>query len=144
MMPGMDRSYRHRLDFSTTFRPATAGTTGRRGRRRREPGLTGLLATVTLALAVLGACGGSSGGGETYQQAVSEQEACCNELADPAARDQCLGGIVRVDDPAVQQSDLNKATYACIERHFVCDAMTGGPTQESSQAQLDCINDLSQ
>jgi hypothetical protein len=103
-----------------------------------------VLATVTLALALLGAaCGGSSSGGETYQQAVSEQEACCNQLNDPGARDQCLAGIVRVDDPQVQQSDLNRATYACIERHFQCDGMTGGPTQESSQLQLDCINDLS-
>jgi hypothetical protein len=143
-MPGMDRSASHRLDFSTTFRPGAPGQGRPRGRRRREPALTGVLATVALALALLGACGGSSTGGETYQQAISEQEACCNELGDPAAREQCLGGIVRVDDPAVQQSDLNKATYACIERHFVCDGMTGGPTQASSQAQLDCINDLSQ
>lgn len=97
---------------------------------------------MTLALALLAVgCGGSQRS-ETYQEAVSDQEACCNQLAQPGARDQCLASVVRVDDPEVQQSDLNLATFDCIERHFQCDAMTGGPTQESSQLQLDCINDL--
>lgn len=89
------------------------------------------------------ACGPKASGGQTYDKAVSKQEACCNGLPGEA-RDSCLQSIVRVDQPDVQSSDENRATYACVERHFACDPATGTATQESAQAQLDCISDLSQ
>ncbi len=110
-----------------------------------EPAYTSRFATLCLLLlaTALAACGGASHTG-TYQHAVSKQEACCNGQADSAARQSCLDHIVRVDDPEVQKSDANLATYSCIERHFTCDPATGSATKESAQAQLDCINDLSQ
>ena len=110
-----------------------------------EPAYTSRFATLCLLLvaAALAACGGSSHPA-SYQHAVSKQEACCNGLADPAAKQSCLSHIVRVEDPEVQKSDANMATYSCIERNFVCDPSTGSATKESAQKQLDCINDLSQ
>lgn len=129
-------SVRHYDVPSPTYAPAAASPGG-----RREPRFTPRLATLCCLILWLAACGGSGPKKETYHQAVSKQEACCNGL-DGAARDQCLSGIVRVDDPAVQASDANLATYACVEKHFVCDAATGTATKDSAQSQLDCINDL--
>ena len=96
-----------------------------------------------MAAATLFGCGG----GNTprvnrYQSSVDAQETCCEHLADGGARDGCLAAIVRVDDPAVQSSDINQQTYGCVQRHFVCDPSTGTASRESSQAQLDCIADL--
>src|SRR5687768_3302784 len=94
-----------------------------------------------LALA-LAACGGKSLS-DPYQQATSEQEACCENLQG-ADRDQCMQQIVRVDDPNVAKSSANQETYRCIERHFTCDPSTGHASQESAQEQYDCIADLGQ
>jgi hypothetical protein len=91
----------------------------------------------------LAACGGGRGKGDPYKQATSEQEACCENLQG-AERDQCMQQIVRVDDPNVASSSANQETYRCIERHFVCDPSTGHASQESAQAQYDCIADLGQ
>jgi hypothetical protein len=111
-------------------------------RARCKPRSTPFIATLCLVVAAVAvACGGSPSK-QSYKKAVSKQESCCGQLGDPAAREACLSGIVRVDDPAVQSSDANLATYACIERHFACDRTTGRATQPSAQAQLDCINDL--
>jgi hypothetical protein len=135
-------SVRHYDLASPTYHPErTQDAPPRQG--RREPRVTPLLATLCCLLLglALAACGGNGPKKETYQKAVSKQEACCNGLAG-AARDQCLGGIVRVDDPEVQASDANLATYACVEKHFACDPATGTATKPSAQAQLDCINDL--
>ena len=96
-----------------------------------------------LLAAALAACGGASHTG-SYEHAVSKQEACCNGVTDPSAKQSCLDHIVRVDDPEVQKSDANLATYSCIERNFVCDSATGSATKESAQKQLDCVNDLQQ
>jgi hypothetical protein len=90
--------------------------------------------------AALAACGGHSHG-DAYAKATSAQQACCEQGPD---RDACLQQIVRVDDPAVAKTSTNQATYACIEDHFVCDPSTGRASQESAQAQYDCIADLGQ
>ncbi len=95
----------------------------------------------TLA-ALLAACGG--GGGkkpDTYAKANDVQGDCCQHLKG-AARDQCLSGIVRIDDAAVARTETNQATYACVVEHFQCNPETGHPTQASAQAQLECIQDL--
>jgi hypothetical protein len=115
---------------------------GGAGTPRCKRSYTARLATLCLLMLGLAACGGRASGEKTYQKAVSKQESCCNGLADPAARQSCLETIVRVDDPAVQSSDANRATYACVERHFTCDPATGTATKASAQAQLDCINDI--
>lgn len=91
---------------------------------------------------VLGACGGGSKG-DTYAAATSAQETCCEHL-DGAARDQCLAQVVRVDDPEVAKTDVNRATFACVRDHFVCDKATGLATAESRQAQYDCMQDLAE
>jgi len=92
--------------------------------------------------ALLVACGG--GGGkqpDTYARANDVQGNCCQHLQG-GARDQCLQGIVRIDDAAVAKTGANQATYACVVDHFQCNAETGRPTQVSAQAQLECIQDL--
>lgn len=108
-------------------------TTG--GRRRH--GLA-----IALLLAGLAACGGSKRT-DSYQQASSKQQSCCENLTGPG-RDQCLGELVQVEDPAVASSDANQATYRCVETHFVCDPSTGHASPESAQQQYDCIADLGQ
>ena len=95
---------------------------------------------LAFALALAAACGGGHHT-DTYRAATSQQEACCEHLAG-APRDQCLAEIVRVDDERVAQSRENQRSYACVQRHFRCDAATGRATAESNQAQLDCIQDL--
>lgn len=96
----------------------------------------GLAAVLAIALA---ACGGKHT--DSYAAATNEQTKCCEHLAGPS-RDQCLSEIVRVDDPNAASSRDNQRTYACVERHFQCDASTGRATAESNQSQLDCIQDL--
>jgi hypothetical protein len=97
---------------------------------------------------VLGATGCGGGGdrkphGDTYARASHAQEQCCENLSGPG-RDQCLGTLVSVTDPAVAKTDTNQETYACVAEHFVCDPATGHATQQSAQSQLDCIQDLQQ
>ncbi len=106
----------------------------------RPTTLARLRLAVGLALALaLAACGGKHT--DTYRAATDEQTRCCEHLAG-APRDQCLGEIVRVDDAAIAQSPANQRTYACVDRHFQCDAATGRASAASNQAQLDCIQDL--
>lgn len=114
--------------------------------RNREPRVTPTLVTVVLAALLVGACGGGSskakgGAGDRYAKAGDLQSACCEQL-DGAPRDQCLAGVVKVDDAAVAQTTDNEATYGCVTQHFVCDPATGHPTQASAQAQFECIEDL--
>lgn len=109
-------------------------------RRVRHGWLAALAASLAAATA---ACGGGGGRTDSYQKATSKQEACCEHLDGPA-RDQCLGQIVRVDDPAVASTSANQATYRCIEQNFTCDPSTGHASQESAQAQYDCIAELDQ
>jgi len=94
------------------------------------------------AIALIAACGG--GGGkktDTYARANDVQGACCEHLQG-GGRDQCLKGVVRIDDTAIARHEINQATYSCVVDHFTCDPSTGHPTQQSAQAQLECIQDL--
>ena len=112
-------------------------------RERRVTNLSTTLARLVLVAAVA-ACGGGGGGGakkDTYAKATEVQQACCEHL-NGGPRDQCLRGIVRVDDHEVAGTAVNQATYDCVVSHFSCDATTGRPTQASAQAQLECIQDL--
>ena len=110
-------------------------------RRLRHGWLAALAASLAAAT---GACGGGGGSRtDSYTKATSEQEACCEHLEGPA-RDECLGQIVRVDDPSVAKTDANQDTYRCIEQNFTCDPSSGHATQESAQAQYDCIAELGQ
>lgn len=93
---------------------------------------------------VLAACGGGGGGHtDSYAQATSKQQACCENLTG-ADRDQCMSSLVTVDDPAIASTDANQASYRCVEDHFVCDPQTGHASPESAQAQYDCIAELGQ
>ena len=114
--------------------------TSRRLTIGRERAATPWLATVALAALVLGGCGGGARG-DTYARGTQVQEQCCENLTGPA-RDECLRKIVRVSDPEVAKTSTNQQQYACIVEHFTCDPKTGGPTQASAQAQMDCIQDL--
>jgi hypothetical protein len=97
-----------------------------------------LVASVVISVA---ACGGGGKKPDTYARASDVQGQCCQQLQ-AGARDQCLQGIVRVDDQSVAISSTNQATYACVVDHFQCNPETGHPTQQSAQAQLECIQDL--
>ncbi len=88
----------------------------------------------------LAACGGGHRG-DTYARATQAEEDCCESLTG-ATRDACLANVVRVADPEVQRAPANQDQYACVQEHFVCDPTTGHATQQSAQAQLDCIQDL--
>lgn len=99
----------------------------------------GLAAVAALSLALV-ACGGGRRT-DSYRAATDRQTACCEGLAG-APRDQCLAEIVRVDDASVASARDNQRTFACVERHFVCEPATGRATAASNQAQLDCITDL--
>jgi hypothetical protein len=88
----------------------------------------------------LAACGGGHRG-DTYARATQEQEQCCEQLSGPT-RDECLQKLVRVSDPEVARTQTNQDQYACVQEHFVCDPTSGHATQQSAQAQLDCIQDL--
>jgi hypothetical protein len=96
---------------------------------------------VALAIAAVAACGGGGKKTDTYARANDVQGTCCEHLKGDG-RDQCLKGIVRIDDGAIAHHDVNQATYACVVDHFTCDPSTGHPTQQSAQAQLECIQDL--
>ena len=100
---------------------------------------------ITVASTLMLACGGGGGSGgkkgDTYARATNSQQQCCENLAG-AARDQCLGDVVRVEDQGVAKNEVNQATYSCVVEHFVCDPKSGRPTQPSAQAQLECIQDL--
>ena len=93
----------------------------------------------------LAACGGGGGGkassGDTYTKATDVQGACCENLKGDG-RTQCLQQVVRVDDEAVAKNLINQQTYACVVDHFTCDPASGRPTQESAQAQLECLQEL--
>ena len=123
-----------------------------RGNRERERTASrNTVATVTrwwvLVFGLVFAAGACGGGGErksrrdTYARASNAQQQCCEHLQG-APRDQCLGTLVTVSDPAVATTDTNQETYACVAEHFVCDPSTGHATQQSAQSQLDCIQDL--
>lgn len=93
---------------------------------------------------VLAACGG--GGkrhGDMYAKGDQAQSACCEHLTG-GERDQCLGGLVRANDPSVASYSSTQDVYACVAENFVCDPATGHATQASAQSQLDCIQDLGQ
>lgn len=112
--------------------------------RIRELLATPLLATVALAVLAAGCGGGGGGGGkrkDTYAHGTQVQEECCEHLQGPD-RDQCLQKIVRVGDPEVAKSDVNQQQFACVVEHFTCDPASGHATQQSAQAQMDCIQDL--
>ena len=97
---------------------------------------------IAASFALLAACsGGGSKKPDTYARANDVQGDCCQHL-NGGSRDQCLRGIVRIDDTAVAKTDTNQATYACVVDHFQCNPETGHPTQPSAQAQLECIQDL--
>ena len=96
-----------------------------------------LVARCCLVLALVSAC--ATGGATHYRNALTEQERCCQGLADAATRQACLAEIPRTDDPA---SDLNQETFQCVERHFQCNPTTGRATADSAQRQLDCLDDL--
>ena len=107
---------------------------------RRERTATVLAATLWLAVA---SCGGSAHNRrDAYRVALSKQEACCDALAEPAARDACRARLVRVGDKEVEKTSINQATFGCVERHFVCDGSTGEATMASKQSQLECLIDL--
>jgi hypothetical protein len=95
-----------------------------------------------LCAVALAACGGGRAPSkDTYTRATDVQGACCEHLKGDG-RTQCLQQVVRVDDAAVAKSDLNQQTYTCVVDHFTCDPASGHPTQESAQAQLECIQAL--
>ena len=94
---------------------------------------------LTVALLALAACSGGGKRTDTYAKGTDAQAQCCENLSGPD-RDRCLSEIVRVEPDAAQTS-TNQATYACVVEHFVCDPRTGKPTQQSAQAQYDCIED---
>ncbi len=73
---------------------------------------------------------------------MSKQEACCQALPDDQQRASCVQKIVRIDDASVEDSEVNEASFRCVEMNFVCNPATGQATQEASQAALDCITDL--
>jgi len=92
---------------------------------------------------VLAAACGHGKPTDTYAKGQHVQEACCEHLA-AAGRDQCLADVPKPPSADVATSAPNQATYSCIVDHFQCDAGTGRPTQQSAQAQLECIQALPQ
>ena len=98
--------------------------------------------SIALLVALATACGGGGGhkNDNTYARATDAQQSCCEHLSG-TGRDQCLQKIVRVEDFA-QKAPANQSTYACVAEHFTCDPATGHATQQSAQAQIDCIQEL--
>jgi hypothetical protein len=90
----------------------------------------------------LAACGGSSKKKSHYERAMNKQESCCQGIQDDRQRSECVDKIVRISDASVENSEVNEATFRCIEKNFVCDPASGNATQEASQAALDCITDI--
>lgn len=107
----------------------------------RERGCT--LALAAVMLVQLMACG-SKPKTSRYQQAISKQQACCNGLQDPQARQSCEQSIVTLEGAGSETSEINQATFRCVETHFVCDTATGKATAEANQSTLDCLTDLSE
>ncbi len=108
------------------------------------------LVYTTLCCAAV-ACGGAQSNEDHYQASVDKQRECCSQLGDPSERANCIDRIVTVEEmvgsddaETVSSSSVNQATFKCMEQHFVCDPTNGRATAESSQAQLDCINDIDQ
>lgn len=138
----------HRIDTYTQrrFHRRSTGLSATRAaagcKQLFMPGVAIMFLLVAAGLAAPG-CGGSAKK-DHYQTAIDKQEACCRNLSDPGAQASCMDGIVRVDDPEVQMSQLNQASFSCFTRHFECDASTGTVTREASQKQYDCISDLKQ
>jgi len=97
---------------------------------------------VALVLCIATGLGCATTGTNYYRAAASKQEACCNSLADAAARNACLKEIPRISSTAAETSTINSETFQCVERHFECNAATGRATKDSAQSQLDCIQDL--
>jgi hypothetical protein len=93
-----------------------------------------------LALVLVGACGGNKHA-DMHAQATNVQAECCEHLQ-AGDRDRCLAELPRIDDPQVAHHTTSQRTFACVAEHFVCDPVTGRPTQPSAQAQLECIQDL--
>jgi hypothetical protein len=85
-------------------------------------------------------CGGNAKR-DTYARGTNLEQQCCENLQGPT-RDKCLGELPKVEDKAVQDHSANQATYRCVVDHFTCDRSTGHATQESTQAQLECIQEL--
>lgn len=94
-----------------------------------------------MSLAACGGGGGAKASGDTYTRATDEQSKCCEHVAGDA-RAQCLQQVIRVDDPAAAKTSINQQTYACVVDNFTCDPASGKPTQQSAQAQLECIQEL--
>jgi hypothetical protein len=120
------------LDPNVTTRTWRPRHTGQLARR--------LVLAVTMALGAVAAC--ASTPRDTYKGAITKEEACCSHLTDGSAREACLGRIERLESAAARADDINRQTFGCIERHFVCDPATGTSTQASAQAQLDCVSEL--
>jgi hypothetical protein len=93
-----------------------------------------------LVSAPLIGCGGTTKH-DSYAHGTNLEQQCCENLKE-AARDKCLGELPKVEDKAVQSDAANQATYRCVAEHFTCDRGTGHATQESAQAQLECIQQL--
>jgi hypothetical protein len=73
---------------------------------------------------------------------MNKQESCCQVLSDDRQRSECVDAIVRIHDESVEDSQVNEASFRCIEANFACDRATGHATQAASQSALDCISDL--
>jgi hypothetical protein len=99
-----------------------------------------LVLVAALAVTALGC--GAAATTNYYATAITQQERCCDGLADAAAREECRTQIRRVDSETAANTDVNQQTYECVDRHFQCDSATGRATRESAQAQFDCLNDL--
>ena len=97
-------------------------------------------ASATLCCSLIAACGAKADPQKPYVESISKQESCCETLSDASAQETSRRSIVRVDDPAVQKSDSNRATYQCVS--LECNPQTGTATQESAQFQLDFISDI--
>jgi hypothetical protein len=94
----------------------------------------------SLLSASLVACGGAPKH-DSYAHGTNLEQQCCESLQGPA-RDKCLADLPKVEDKAVQGDAANQATYRCVAEHFTCDRATGHATQDSAQAQLECIQQL--
>jgi len=123
--------------MTETWAPVTAHLHSNRERSATPRWTTVVAAILLLSVA---ACGGGSRR-DTYAKGTQIQEQCCEHLQG-GARDQCLAGVTRVDDPGAAKTGTNQQTFACVVEHFVCDPQTGHATQPSAQEQYDCIADL--
>jgi hypothetical protein len=128
---------------ASCFQPASPNVI--RERRDTKTNNTVIPRLRLIAVAIfLVACGGNGNKPtNTYARGTDVQGQCCQKLA-PGARDSCLSQVIRIDDAQIANTSVNQATYACVVEHFECDAATGRPTQQSAQAQLECIQDLEQ